>query len=119
MYKVKQYKYFTIVDTKVGKMLLNTKDKYIGRNLIFKGTWEPHIYPIFLKYIKKGDCVLDIGANNGCHSIVFSKIVGQEGSVHSFEPLREIFFQLKFNTCLLYTSPSPRDPKTSRMPSSA
>ena len=23
------------------------------------------------------------------------------------------------NTCLLYTSPSPRDPKTSRMPSSA
>ena len=24
-----------------------------------------------------------------------------------------------FSTCLLYTSPSPRDPKTSRMPSSA
>ena len=28
-----------------------------------------------------------------------------------FEPLN--------NPCLLYTSPSPRDPKTSRMPSSA
>ena len=26
---------------------------------------------------------------------------------------------ISFNTCLLYTSPSPRDPKTSRMPSSA
>ena len=25
----------------------------------------------------------------------------------------------KFYSCLLYTSPSPRDPKTSRMPSSA
>ena len=25
----------------------------------------------------------------------------------------------KINDCLLYTSPSPRDPKTSRMPSSA
>ena len=25
----------------------------------------------------------------------------------------------KATTCLLYTSPSPRDPKTSRMPSSA
>ena len=24
-----------------------------------------------------------------------------------------------FNACLLYTSPSPRDPKSSRMPSSA
>ena len=27
--------------------------------------------------------------------------------------------QSPFNDCLLYTSPSPRDPKTSRMPSSA
>ena len=27
--------------------------------------------------------------------------------------------QLVENVCLLYTSPSPRDPKTSRMPSSA
>ena len=25
----------------------------------------------------------------------------------------------KANSCLLYTSPSPRDPKTTRMPSSA
>ena len=28
-------------------------------------------------------------------------------------------FYYLYNTCLLYTSPSPRDPKTSRMPSSA
>ena len=27
--------------------------------------------------------------------------------------------QVLDDTCLLYTSPSPRDPKTSRMPSSA
>ena len=32
------------------------------------------------------------------------------GTLHSF---------LDSNGCLLYTSPSPRDPKTSRMPSSA
>ena len=29
------------------------------------------------------------------------------------------FRSLKAHLCLLYTSPSPRDPKTSRMPSSA
>ena len=28
-------------------------------------------------------------------------------------------FEYKPSPCLLYTSPSPRDPKTSRMPSSA
>ena len=39
--------------------------------------------------------------------------------------LRGLFFTKKFllkmrnKVCLLYTSPSPRDPKTSRMPSSA
>ena len=35
---------------------------------------------------------------------------------------QEAVFRMAFkmhNTCLLYTSPSPRDPKTSRMPSSA
>ena len=31
----------------------------------------------------------------------------------------QIAYCIDINTCLLYTSPSPRDPKTSRMPSSA
>ena len=29
------------------------------------------------------------------------------------------FTNMEITSCLLYTSPSPRDPKTSRMPSSA
>ena len=34
--------------------------------------------------------------------------------------IRERFYaELEFGTCLLYTSPSPRDGATSRMPSSA
>ena len=41
-----------------------------------------------------------------------------------FEKSLEVSFQMSFYSmlyigCLLYTSPSPRDPKTSRMPSSA
>ena len=31
----------------------------------------------------------------------------------------EVHVDTERGTCLLYTSPSPRDPKTSRMPSSA
>ena len=34
-----------------------------------------------------------------------------------FEATNE--YHAEYQTCLLYTSPSPRDPKTSRMPSSA
>ena len=33
--------------------------------------------------------------------------------------IAEMMFGIQTDTCLLYTSPSPRDPKTSRMPSSA
>ena len=37
------------------------------------------------------------------------------GSIKRFETTG----QISLISCLLYTSPSPRDPKTSRMPSSA
>ena len=36
-----------------------------------------------------------------------------------FEDAKEIAFNREYKTCLLYTSPSPRDQEASRMPSSA
>ena len=36
-----------------------------------------------------------------------------------YNPVNVIFGSEKFNDCLLYTSPSPRDRTRSRMPSSA
>ena len=42
--------------------------------------------------------------------------------VHNAAEIQDFPFDkyfVKKDTCLLYTSPSPRDPKTSRMPSSA
>ena len=36
----------------------------------------------------------------------------------SFKKILDLFFKMH-DPCLLYTSPSPRDPKISRMPSSA
>ena len=40
--------------------------------------------------------------------------------VYKFNRFKEAFeFAKELITCLLYTSPSPRDPKISRMPSSA
>jgi FkbM family methyltransferase len=46
--------------------------------------------------IGKGECVWDVGANVGIWSLVLSKLVGEDGSVHSFEPVdstRSILFQ--------------------------
>jgi FkbM family methyltransferase len=46
------------------------------------------------KWICQGDVVIDIGSNIGRYSIEFSKIVGPNGHVYSFEPLPRIFFIL-------------------------
>ncbi len=50
------------------------------------------------EYIKPGMRVVDVGANIGFYSILFAKIVGEKGSVHSFEPDKENFRHLISNS---------------------
>jgi methyltransferase, FkbM family len=47
--------------------------------------WDKRVY---LSFIRRGDVVLDIGANVGAHSVFFSHLAGRSGRVVSFEPLR-------------------------------
>lgn len=49
------------------------------------------------KEIKNGDIVLDIGANIGYFSLVFSQVVGTNGRVFAFEPDPNNFALLKKN----------------------
>ena len=44
--------------------------------------WE-HIYQYILK---EGDCCIDIGANEGLHSVIMKRLVGPSGTVHALEP---------------------------------
>lgn len=50
-----------------------------------------------VKYIKKGDCIIDIGANRGTYAYSMSKAVGKKGKVYSFEPNPVIARELKNN----------------------
>ena len=55
---------------------------------------------------------------------LFSPNSGPAGSVNAFDSIKpekttQLDFGLQYKTCLLYTSPSPRDRTRSRMPSSA
>jgi protein-L-isoaspartate O-methyltransferase len=47
--------------------------------------------------VSDGDQVIDIGANIGMYAAFFSKIVGTEGRVYSFEPVPQRFQILRSN----------------------
>lgn len=57
---------------------------------IYINDYESETTNFLSKIIKKGDCIYDIGANVGFYSLFFSRLVGENGQVHAFEPsLRE------------------------------
>ena len=49
---------------------------------------------------------------------IYRKIQINDGVVNIQDFSKDVELE-EYNSCLLYTSPSPRDPKTTRMPSSA
>jgi FkbM family methyltransferase len=55
-----------------------------------------------IKYIidlvKNGDTIIDVGAWIGDLTLLFSHLVGENGVVHAFEPMRETFSLLEKNT---------------------
>ena len=48
----------------------------------------------FLRLLRLGDVVVDVGANAGYFTLLFSDIVGASGEVHAFEPIAPTFDRL-------------------------
>lgn len=60
--------------------------------LLRRGNLEKRI---FLSILRKGDTVVDAGANRGDFTQLFSDIIGASGSVHAFEPVPPTFNRLQ------------------------
>ena len=61
------------------------------------GCFEPETVHCYSRIIKRGDTVLDIGANIGAHTLPIGQLVGKEGRVIAFEPTDYAFSKLRKN----------------------
>jgi FkbM family methyltransferase len=83
-----------------GKFLVLNTDTVIPTAILNERSWAPHDVEVFKQHITSGDTVIDVGANFGHHSIVFSKLVGPQGLVLSVEA-QAIMFQLLCANCAI------------------
>lgn len=83
-----------IVRSRNGLQCLNRYSP-IGRSMMFYGEHAQNELNYCVQFIELGAVVLDVGAHQGTHTIVFSAKVGPTGRVFAFEPQR-LMYQ---NTC--------------------
>lgn len=78
----------------------------MGKDIINKKIWEPHIVNFLKKNLKKDSVFLDIGSNYGWHAIIASRLCEK---VFSFEP-QTVMYEIqklsieenKIENCILY-----------------
>lgn len=63
-------------------------------------SYEPETSQFVERVLKEGDCFVDIGAHIGYFSLLAAKIVGDHGTVFSFEPEKKNYDQLKQNIAM-------------------
>ena len=63
-----------------------TRDVYIAPTLARYRLWEPAETALFLRLLRPGDRVVDVGAHVGYFTVLFSRLCGAGGFVHAFEP---------------------------------
>jgi len=89
----------TLYNTSTGFYYLPTdaKNDVIAMSIIGNRIFEKEVVDIAFKYIKEDSVVLDVGANFGQMSILFSEKVGKNGKVYSFDADDFVFDILKRN----------------------
>ena len=61
---------------------------------LYLGLYQTKIVSVLLKYLKKGDVFIDVGAHIGYITAIGTGLVGKKGQVHSFEPVPVYFEKL-------------------------
>ncbi|MBY0309600.1 FkbM family methyltransferase [Patescibacteria group bacterium] len=57
-----------------------------GNTFYYYGYCEANLTNFFIRYVREGMTIIDVGAHVGIYSMLGSELVGKTGNVHSFEP---------------------------------
>lgn len=81
----------SIIEIQGSKMYINVHEESADIRKTFQTYALNRIHEeatteLFKKIVKKGDVVVDLGANIGYFTLLAAKIVGEEGRVYAFEP---------------------------------
>lgn len=74
--------------------------QWIDWNLVFRGTYEPHMGQLFERLLPRGAVAVDVGANVGAHALSLAVMVGPTGLVLAVEPNPPIRERLERNIAL-------------------
>jgi FkbM family methyltransferase len=58
----------------------------VGQDVFYDGCSEPEVMNALRSHLNAGDTFIDVGAHIGQYSLLASRIVGANGTVHAFEP---------------------------------
>ena len=79
----------------VRRLFATTPRVYLATlKILQRGSPEKRLY---ISILRKGDVVIDAGANVGYFTMLFSDLVGAYGHVHAFEPVPATFSLLSEN----------------------
>lgn len=87
-------------DFRYGKIIYNTLDMFVGKSLKLYGEFSQGEAYVFEQMIRPGDCVVEVGANIGSHTVHLAQLVGNDGVVWAFEPQRLVFQILAGNMAI-------------------
>jgi len=81
-----------------GWIRFHRNDHYVGRSLRLYGEYSESEAELLRGVLAPADTVIEAGANIGALTVAIADAVGPEGAVYAFEPQRNYFGLLEWNT---------------------
>ncbi len=79
------------------EIFLDSQDSMISYYVVQRGAWEPHLRNLIKQIVRPGQKAIVLGAHVGVHTVLISRLVGDEGHVDVFEPNPSTLKYLKAN----------------------